>query len=102
LRKTIAKTDVTDAARINSEIERIFEMIIGGYSSLFDSACKVGHWNEVRCTALAAMCLRIREDGRSLWLQTVRNWIKNNQIKEGLSAGSWGDEVWDTATCVLA
>lgn len=93
---------IREYSEYNNDIERIFDLLKNGYSYLFDCASKTGHWKEARCSSLAAMCLQIREDGRSVWLRSIRNWLKETQIKEDNGKGSWGEEVWDTAMCVLA
>ena len=77
-------------------------MLEKGYSYLFKNASKLGHWREPRSTALAVMCLAMRNDGESRWLLELGNWIRSNQTKKGSMKGSWGDEVWDTAMCVMA
>src|SRR5207245_2481929 len=61
-----------------------------------------GNWSEARSTALAGICLNFRESGDSVWLRSITQWIEKNQINEGEAAGSWGEEVWDTAMCLLA
>ena len=82
--------------------DRISEMLKHGFTSLFRRASRHGHWQEVRSTALAAMCVQLREDGQSLWLRTIGDWLRAKQIQEGESSGSWGEEVWDTAMCIIA
>lgn len=82
--------------------ERILELLKHAYSYLFRTGDNQGHWHEVRCTALAAICLQFREDGDSPWLKAIRSWLCNSQIHSGEQAGSWGEEVWDTAMAVIA
>lgn len=84
------------------QADRIFEMLKHGFTSLFGRASRHGHWQEVRSTALAGMCAQLREDGHSLWLRTIADWLRKKQIQEGEAAGSWGEEVWDTAMCIIA
>jgi hypothetical protein len=87
---------------LNHNVEVIFELLIDSYGFLFRVASKKGHWNEIRCTALAAMCLQLREDGSSRWINEVRAWMQAEQLDEGPVRGSWGEEIWDTAVCIIA
>jgi len=91
-----------EAQKLNQQIDATFELLKGAYSFLFKVASRKGHWNEVRCTALAAMCLQLREDGSSKWLVAVRDWMLNQQSLEGGATGSWGEEIWDSAMCIVA
>lgn len=87
---------------LTSHIEQIHDMLADGFGFLFRRASRTGHWHEPRSTALAAICLQSREDCSSPWLRTVREWIEEQQIRQGPAAGSWCEEIWDTAMCVLA
>lgn len=91
-----------DAAFLEGVEEATYAMLARGYEHLFQEGRKAGHWPEVRSTALAALALDLRESGDSMWRQSVKNWIQEVQVREGRTAGSWGDEVWDTAMCIIA
>lgn len=84
------------------DIDELYDLIAGGFNYLFNCAVKTGHWHDVRSTALAAMCLEAREDASSLWSRAVREWLEKQQLTSGCALGSWGEEIWDTAMCVLA
>jgi len=81
---------------------RIIDLLIGGFTYLANNASQTGHWGEVRSTSLAGMCLQLREPGGSKWLTAVREWLFSQQITHDSSSGSWGEEVWDSAMCLLA
>lgn len=81
---------------------RIIDLLIGGFTYLADNASQKGHWGEVRSTSLAGMCLQLREPGGSKWLTAVREWLFSQQVMDESSTGSWGEEVWDSAMCLLA
>jgi len=87
---------------LNQRSEAVIELLKDSYAFLFRAASKRGHWNEIRCTALAAMCLQLREDGSSRWLNAIKTWMKNQQSTDVSCCGSWGEEVWDSAMCILA
>ena len=87
---------------LDSNRERIYSLLTQGYFFLFQEGGKEGHWYETRSTALAGMCLEIREHGDSQWLKSVRKWLLDNQITEGDATGSWGEEIWDTAMAIIA
>lgn len=84
------------------QIDRIFEMLKHGFSCLFLRASRHGHWEEVRSTALAGMCVQLREVGHSPWLNAIADWLRGKQTREGEAAGSWCEEIWDTAMCLIA
>jgi len=90
------------AAELGFQSERIFDLLVKGFSYLAKTASRKGHWNEVRSTALAGMCLQLRETGGSPWLACVKDWLVGEQMNEGAATGSWGEEVWDTAMCLIA
>jgi hypothetical protein len=94
---------------LNGQIDAVFELLKGSYSFLFKVASKKGHWTEIRCTALAAMCLQLREEclrskeeGPSRWIDAVKTWMQKEQFVDGPVRGSWGEEVWDSALAVIA
>ena len=87
---------------LSQRIEAVIELLKGSYAFLFRTASKRGHWNEIRCTALAAMCLQLREDGSSRWLNAIKTWMQNEQSTRMSVCGSWGEEVWDSAMCIIA
>jgi len=87
---------------LHQRIEAVIELLKDSYAFLFRAASKRGHWNEIRCTALAAMCLQLREDGSSRWLTAIKTWMKKAQSTEPSGCGSWGEEVWDSAMCIIA
>jgi hypothetical protein len=72
---------------------RVVELLVGGFGYLASTASRTGHWNEVRSTSLAGMCLQLREPGGSPWLSAVREWLFSQQMSDGTAAGSWGEEV---------
>jgi len=79
-------------------IEKIYGMIADAYSFLFREGEREGNWTEARSTALAGMCLDSVCDPTSPWCQLVKDWL----IKSQCETGSWGEEIWDTAMCLLA
>jgi hypothetical protein len=83
-------------------IDRIYHLLCTGYSYLYETGKSKGHWDDIRGTALAAVAMDLKEQPNSTWLRLIRTWLEANQIKEGEVAGSWGEEIWDTAMCVLA
>jgi len=85
---------------LSQRIEAVIELLKDSYAFLFRAASKSGHWNEIRCTALAAMCLELREDGSSRWLNAIKTWMESEQSTE--VCGSWGEEIWDSAMCIIA
>ncbi len=87
---------------LNRQIDSIFELLKDSYRFLFKVASKKGHWTEIRCTALAAMCLQLREEASSKWVNAVKAWIQKEQFVDGAVRGSWGEEVWDSALAVIA
>lgn len=87
---------------LHQQTEASFELLKASFDFLLCSASNRGHWNEPRSTALAAMCLQLREDGSSPWLKAVKGWILKQQICEGGAGGSWCEEIWDTAMCIIA
>ena len=87
---------------LTSEIEQVYDMVTDAFGFLFRCASKTGHWHEPRSTALAAICLQAREDSSSFWLRAVREWLETQQVRDGDSAGSWCEEIWDTAMCIVA
>jgi hypothetical protein len=91
-----------DVTFLESVEEAVYEMLARGYECLFQEGSKEGHWREVRSTALTALALRLRESGDSVWLHSAKKWMQKVQVREGRTEGSWGDEVWDTAMCVIA
>ncbi len=93
---------LTQNASTKIIIERIYTLLSSGYSFLYDSGKESGHWGEFRSTALAAICLEFTEREGSLWLGAIESWLRNGQISREVSAGSWGEEIWDTSMCVLA
>jgi len=97
---SVASLPVSGRPGLESCAEVVYDLLVGGLSHLTRGASRSGHWHDSRSTALAAMCLQIREEN-SLWLLTSRDWILDQQIQGGLAAGSWGEEIWDTAMCLL-
>jgi hypothetical protein len=87
---------------LNRQIDGVFELLKDSYRFLFKVASKKGHWTEIRCTALAAMCLQLREEASSRWVEAVKAWIQKEQFVDGSVRGSWGEEVWDSALAVIA
>jgi len=87
---------------LSHHIEAIFELLRSSYGFLFSVASKKGHWSEIRCTALAAMCLELREEGSSRWINAVKTWMQEQQLTDGPVRGSWGEEIWDSALCIIA
>jgi hypothetical protein len=92
------------ASNLEFQRERAFELVTRGFSYLAKSASRKGHWNEVRSTALAGMCLQLRERADSPWLFGARDWLigEQEQTDESGANGSWGEEVWDTSMCLIA
>jgi len=92
-----------DTTQSHANAKRICDMLGKGYSYLFKKGRTKCHWEEVRSTALAGICLAIKERKSSPWREGVERWIREQQIPEGKeSAGSWGEEIWDTSMSVLA
>jgi hypothetical protein len=83
-------------------IERIYYLLCGGYKYLYETGKQTGHWDDIRGTALAGIALDFKEPANSVWLRLIRNWLIKNQIGQGDVAGAWGEEIWDTAMCVMA
>jgi len=82
--------------------ERAFESLKDGFTFLARKASSQGHWCEARSTALAGMCMALRENADSPWLQSISHWMSQQQIQDGCAKGSWGEEIWDTAMCIMA
>ena len=83
-------------------IERLYYLLCGGYGYLYDTGKSNGHWDDIRGTALAGVALDLKEAPNSIWLRLIRNWLTKNQLTSGEAAGSWGEEIWDTAMCIMA
>lgn len=81
---------------------RIVSSVTSGYSWLFERGVGQGHWNEVRSTALAGLCLSLREPIDASWSVAVREWLLSRQVDMGAGQGSWGEELWDTSMAMLA
>ena len=81
---------------------RIVSSVTNGYSWLFGKGAGQGHWSEVRSTALAGLCLSLREPVDAPWLVAVRDWLLSRQVDMGAGQGSWGEELWDTSMAMLA
>jgi hypothetical protein len=78
------------------------DLLVKAYKFLFESGCAEGHWNEARSTALAGMCIEWAVPNGHPWRDAVKKSVFDSQITTGPDAGSWGDEIWDTAMSVLA
>jgi len=83
-------------------IVEIYDRVSKAYNWLFNSGIRSGHWNEVRSTALVGLCLKLREPLNSPWLESVKNWLLRQQKPFGGDMASWGEELWDTSTALLA
>lgn len=81
---------------------RIVSSVTNGYSWLFERGAGQGHWSEVRSTALAGLCLSLREPIDAPWPVAVRDWLLSRQVDMGAGQGSWGEELWDTSMALLA
>jgi hypothetical protein len=87
---------------ISTEKERIYSSLSKAYEFLFKMAINSGNWSEVRCTALAGMCLRLREPLGSAWLEAIKKWLLEQQTELDENKASWGDELWDTCMALMA
>jgi len=87
---------------IDPDQEHIFDLVKHGYNYLFRRASRKGHWEDARSTALAAICISNIERPGSHWFNAIRSWLLGVQIKSGEASGSWNEEIWDTAMCILA
>jgi hypothetical protein len=88
----------------NKEViaERIYYLLCSSYQYLYETGKKKGHWEDLRGTALAGIALDLKEVPNSIWLRLIRSNLLSNQITEGEAIGSWSEEIWDTAMCLIA
>ncbi len=89
---------VAERAFIEEATERLYSVVTEAYSYIFQQGSRDGHWQEARATALAAMCLETLCKPDSPWREAVKKWISHVQLEDG----SWSEEIWDTAMCLLA
>jgi hypothetical protein len=87
--------------KANLLIDKIYGHITNRYLSLFDKGREQGHWNDERSTAMAGLCLAIKEDHSSNWVASAVEHICNRQIQSGDTKGSWSEEVWDTSLSIF-
>jgi hypothetical protein len=87
---------------IGLRTDMIYDVLDRAYGFLFHAGRTNGHWNEVRSTALAGMCIDRLPTESPYWRRRVRNWLESEQLKGGATKGSWGEEIWDTAMALLA
>jgi hypothetical protein len=87
---------------VGHRMDTIYDVLDGAYGFLFRAGRKCGNWNEVRSTALAGMCIDRLPTDKPYWSTCVRRWLESEQLKDGAAAGSWGEEIWDTAMALLA
>jgi squalene cyclase len=82
--------------------QEIYRILTKAYGWIFDQGRCDGHWKDVSDTALVSLCLSKREPSTSPWLVHLKEWMLENQITEGDEEGSWEEEVWGTATAIIA
>lgn len=92
---------VSDEA-VTRRIDRIYDALDRAYGFLFATGRKEGHWSEVRSTALAGMCIDCLPSATGEWCRCIREWLEDQQLKDGAAQGSWGEEIWDTAMALMA
>ncbi len=83
-------------------VEKIYYLMLNAYKYMYQTGKENGYWEDIRGTALAGIAFDLKEEPNSLWIRLIRNKILSDQIKDGEVAGSWGEEIWDTAMCILA
>jgi hypothetical protein len=82
--------------------QELYRILNKAYGWIFDNGKCDGHWKDISDTALVALCLTKREPSTSHWLTHLKEWILNQQIEEGDEEGSWEEEIWGTATGLIA
>jgi hypothetical protein len=82
--------------------ELLYRQLRLAYGWLFKTGMYKGHWNEVRSTALVALCLDMVEPAGSRWLESCRNWLLARATEISPSEMTWGEELWDTSLALLA
>jgi hypothetical protein len=82
--------------------EELYGSLTLAYQWLFRSAIHSGHWADVRSSALASLCMSLREERGSVWLSATEKWILGQQVEMGPDKASWGAEFWDTSMALLS
>ncbi|MDD1746922.1 MAG: terpene cyclase/mutase family protein [Methanomassiliicoccales archaeon] len=82
--------------------QELYRILTKSYGWLFTNGKCDGYWKDVSDTSLVALCLTKREPDTSPWLEHLRDWLLDQQIEEGDEEGSWEEEIWGTATALIA
>lgn len=81
----------------------VYHEIEIGYRFLYHTAQSTGHWGDPRSSALALMCLLLRPGRDTRWIRAATSYLTSTQTTDRHQQhGSWNEEIWDTAMCVLA
>lgn len=91
-----------DLAKKDEAVDKIYTLMLEAYAYLYRIGKAEGHWGDIRGTALTGIAFDLKEEPNSKWIRLIKNKIITDQIKEGEVAGSWNEEIWDTAMCLLA
>ncbi len=83
-------------------MDKIYDVLDRAYGFLFETGRTNGNWNEVRSTSLAGMCIDRLPSDHPYWRRSVRSWLESEQLKDGATQGSWGEEIWDTSMALLS
>jgi hypothetical protein len=82
--------------------QELYRILTKAYGWIFNKGRCDGHWKDMSDTALVALCLTKREPSTSPWLLHLKDWMLSQQMEDGEENGSWEEEIWGTATTLIA